>query len=45
MPVDATPLLAAGTTAVIDRPPAEATQALPPPEEPGRRNWVRSSSR
>jgi beta-lactam-binding protein with PASTA domain/predicted Ser/Thr protein kinase len=40
MPVDATPLLAAGTTAVIDRPPAEATQALPPPEEPGRRNWV-----
>jgi len=39
MPVDATPLLAAGTTAVIDR-PAEATQALPPPEEPGRRNWV-----
>ena len=40
MPVDATPLLAAGTTTVIDRPPAEATQALPPPEEPGRRNWV-----
>src|SRR5262245_8393468 len=40
LPVDATPLLAAGTTQVIDRPPPQATQVLPPPGEPERRNWV-----
>jgi eukaryotic-like serine/threonine-protein kinase len=39
LPVDATPLLA-GTTQVIDRPPPQATQVLPPPTEPERRNWV-----
>ena len=39
LPVDATPLLA-GTTQVIDRPPAQATQVLPSPAEPKRRNWV-----
>lgn len=37
--MDATPLLA-GTTQVIDRPPAQATQVLPSPAEPKRRNWV-----
>jgi len=40
LPVDATPLLAAGTTQVIDRPPPQSTQVLPPPGEPERRNWV-----
>ncbi len=39
LPVDATPLLAAGATQVLDRPQAQATQVLPPPE-PERRNWV-----
>jgi len=39
LPVDATPLLA-GTTQVIDRPPPQSTQVLPPPGEPERRNWV-----
>jgi len=40
LPVDATPLLAAGTTQVIDRPPPQSTQVLPPPGEPERRNWI-----
>jgi eukaryotic-like serine/threonine-protein kinase len=40
LPVEATPLLAAGTTQVIDRPPPQSTQVLPPPAEPERRNWV-----
>src|SRR5262245_54124944 len=40
LPVDATPLLAAGTTQVIDRPPPQSTQVLPPPDEPKRRNWI-----
>jgi len=40
LPVDATPLLAAGTTQVIDRPPPQSTQVLPPPGEPEHRNWI-----
>jgi eukaryotic-like serine/threonine-protein kinase len=40
LPVDATPLLAAGTTQVLDRPPAPATQVLPPSEPERRTNWV-----
>ena len=40
LPVDATPLLAAGATQVLDRPPAQATQVLPPPEPERRNNWV-----
>jgi eukaryotic-like serine/threonine-protein kinase len=40
LPVDATPLLAAGTTQVLDRPPAQATQVLPPSEPERRTNWV-----
>ena len=40
LPVDATPLLAAGTTQVLDRPPAHATQVLPPSEPERRTNWV-----
>ena len=41
LPVDATPLLAAGATQVLDRPPPpQTTQVLPPPTEPERRNWV-----
>jgi eukaryotic-like serine/threonine-protein kinase len=41
LPVDATPLLAAGTTQVLDRTRAPATQVLPPPQ-PERRStsWV-----
>ena len=39
LPVDATPLLA-GATQVIDRPPSQATQVLPAPGEPRRRNWI-----
>jgi serine/threonine protein kinase len=39
LPVDATPLLV-GTTQVIDRPPPQSTQVLPPPAEPERRNWI-----
>ena len=40
LPVDATPLLAAGATQVLDRPPAQATQVLPPSEPERRNNWV-----
>jgi eukaryotic-like serine/threonine-protein kinase len=40
LPVDATPLLPAGATQVLDRPPAHATQVLPPPEPERRTNWV-----
>jgi len=40
LPVDATPLLAAGTTQVLDRPPAHATQVLPPSEPERRTNWI-----
>ncbi len=40
LPVLATPLLAAGTTQVLDRPPAQATQVLPPPERERGTNWV-----
>jgi serine/threonine-protein kinase len=40
LPVDATPLLAAGATQVLDRPPAQATQVLPPSEPERRTNWV-----
>jgi serine/threonine-protein kinase len=41
LPVDATPLLVAGTTQVIDRPPPPSTQVLPPPQEPERRRtWI-----
>jgi serine/threonine-protein kinase len=40
LPVDATPLLAAGTTQVLDRPPAQATQVLPPSEPERRTNWI-----
>jgi len=40
LPVDATPLLAAGATQVLDRPPAPSTQVLPPPEPERRTNWI-----
>jgi len=40
LPVDATPLLAAGATQVLDRPPAHATEVLPPPEPERGTNWV-----
>jgi len=40
LPVDATPLLAAGATQVLDRPPAHATQVLPPSEPERRTNWI-----
>jgi serine/threonine-protein kinase len=40
LPVDATPLLAASATQVLDRPPAHATQVLPPPEPERGTNWV-----
>jgi len=40
LPVDATPLLAAGATQVLDRPPAQATQVLPPSEPERRTNWI-----
>jgi eukaryotic-like serine/threonine-protein kinase len=40
LPVDATPLLPAGATQVLDRPPAHATEVLPPPEPERRTNWV-----
>ncbi len=40
LPVLATPLLAAGATQVLDRPPAHATQVLPPPEPERGTNWV-----
>ena len=44
LPVQATPLLAAGTTQVLDRPPAQATEVLPPPE-PDRRNELGADRR
>ena len=40
LPVDATPLLPAGATQVLDRPPAHATEVLPPTEPERRTNWV-----
>ena len=40
LPVDATPLLPAGATQVLDRPPAHATELLPPTEPERRTNWV-----
>ncbi|HET9248975.1 MAG TPA: Stk1 family PASTA domain-containing Ser/Thr kinase [Actinomycetota bacterium] len=40
LPVDATPLLAAGTTQVLAPPPAHATEVLPPPEPERGTNWV-----
>jgi eukaryotic-like serine/threonine-protein kinase len=40
LPVQATPLLAAGTTQVLDRPPAHATEVLPPPDRERGTNWV-----
>jgi beta-lactam-binding protein with PASTA domain len=40
LPVDATPLLAAGATRVLDRPPAQPTQVLPPSEPDRGTNWV-----
>jgi eukaryotic-like serine/threonine-protein kinase len=40
LPVLATPLLAAGATQVLDPPPAQATQLLPPPEPDRGTNWV-----
>jgi eukaryotic-like serine/threonine-protein kinase len=40
LPVQATPLLAAGTTQVLDRPPAHPTEVLPPPERERGTNWV-----
>jgi eukaryotic-like serine/threonine-protein kinase len=40
LPVDATPLLPVGATQVLDRPPAHATQVLPPTEPERRTNWV-----
>jgi eukaryotic-like serine/threonine-protein kinase len=41
LPVETTPLLAAGATQVLDRPPPESTRVLPPPE-PERKGgaWV-----
>jgi serine/threonine-protein kinase len=38
--VQATPLLAAGTTQVLNPPPAHATEVLPPPERERGTNWV-----
>ena len=40
LPVLATPLLAASATQVLDRPPAQTTQVLPPPEPERGTNWV-----
>jgi beta-lactam-binding protein with PASTA domain/predicted Ser/Thr protein kinase len=40
LPVQATPLLAAGTTQVLDRPPAHPTEVLSPTEPERRTNWV-----
>jgi serine/threonine-protein kinase len=40
LPVLATPLLAAGPTQVLDPPPAQATQVLPPSEPERGTNWV-----
>jgi eukaryotic-like serine/threonine-protein kinase len=40
LPVDATPLLPAGATQVLDRPPAHATEVLAPTEPERRTNWV-----
>jgi len=40
LPVQATPLLAAGTTQVLDRPPAHLTEVLSPTEPERRTNWV-----
>ena len=40
LPVQATPLLAAGTTQVLDRPPAPPTEVLSPTEPERRTNWV-----
>jgi beta-lactam-binding protein with PASTA domain/predicted Ser/Thr protein kinase len=40
LPVDATPLLPAGATQVLDRSPAHATEVLPPTEPERRTNWV-----
>ena len=40
LPVLATPLLAVGATQVLDRPPAHATEVLPPPEPERGTNWV-----
>ncbi len=40
LPVEATPLLPAGATQVLDRPPAHATEVLPPTEPERRTNWV-----
>jgi eukaryotic-like serine/threonine-protein kinase len=40
LPVQATPLLAAGATQVLDRPPAHPTEVLAPTEPDRRTNWV-----
>ncbi|HKX34168.1 MAG TPA: PASTA domain-containing protein, partial [Actinomycetota bacterium] len=40
LPVQATPLLAAGTTQVLDRAPAHPTEVLSPTEPERRTNWV-----